>query len=43
MLQLMRSHQIMLRAQPEIKTLRVTGFSGSARNAMNVNMGAVMT
>jgi hypothetical protein len=41
-LQVMRNHHSILRAQPEINTLRVSGLSGSDSNAMNVNMGAVM-
>jgi hypothetical protein len=39
----MRSHQIILRAQPEIKLLRVIGLSGRLSNAIQVNIGAVIT
>jgi hypothetical protein len=43
MLQVVFNHHNMLRAQPEIKSLRVIGLSGNASNAMRVNIGAVST
>jgi hypothetical protein len=42
-LQVTRNHQIILRAQPEIKKLRVIGLSGSARKAIKVKIGAAIT
>ena len=42
-LQVMRNHQIILRAQPEIKKLRVMGLSGKAKKAIKVNIGAAIT
>ena len=41
MLHVTFSHHIMLRAQPEIKSLRKIGFSGMASSATTVNIGAV--